>query len=216
MEGAEAMIELKNVSFSYGTVSCGKTQPAEKTRPLSDPAAHEILHGLTLKIESGSRICLFGPSGIGKSTLLRLMMGLETPSSGSITGIQKLKKAVVFQEDRLLPFATVLKNLTLFGSSLAAHTHLKALGLAGQENAFPSSLSGGMKRRVAIARALTRNGDILFLDEPFTGLDVPCRKKTADYILSQSTGKTIILVSHDKTEAALLQSKIINVASLNT
>ena len=73
-----------------------------------------------------------------------------------------------------------------------------------------------MKRRVAIARALTRNGDILFLDEPFTGLDVPCRKKTADYILSQSTGKTIILVSHDKTEAALLQSKIINVASLNT
>ena len=186
-------LELQKISFSY---------------PTSSGDRKRLFQDFSMIVPSGGRICLFGPSGIGKSTLLRLMMELETPDSGSVFYPEKLKKAVVFQEDRLLPFATVLRNLTLFGSLSDAKRHLAALGLDGYEDALPSALSGGMKRRAAIARALTADGDILFLDEPFSGLDRETLARTAAHMTACSRGKTVIMVSHSKEEARLLEAEL--------
>lgn len=197
MEGAAAMkhtaLELQAISFSYSD---------------SSGTQKRLFQNFSMTVSKGERLCLYGPSGIGKSTLLRLMMELETPDSGRIFYPEKLKKAVVFQEDRLLPFTTVLRNLTLFGSLSDARRHLAALDLCEYENVRPSALSGGMKRRAAIARALTADGDILFLDEPFSGLDRETLARTAAHIVECSRGKTIVMVSHSKDEARLLNAEL--------
>ena len=144
------MINLNNVSFSYGD--------------------KKILENFNLKVEAGERICLFGESGKGKTTVLRLILGLETPDSGN-TVIQG-NASVVFQENRLLPFETVLGNIrTVKGDEEKARELLEKFGLSDYAEKYPRSLSGGMKRRVAIIRALCSEFDFLVLDEPFAGLD---------------------------------------------
>lgn len=185
------MISIDNISFSYG----------EK----------EILKDLSLNISKGDRICLFGESGCGKTTLLRLILRLEKPQKGKIEGIESLKASVVFQENRLLPFKTVLENITLFGSSeKTALGHLSALGIAEVSDSLPSALSGGMQRRVAIARALSSEFDFLILDEPFTGLDDANLSLAAEHILKTAEDRPIIMVTHSAAEAELFKAKIIN------
>ena len=114
---------------------------------------------------------LRGPSGVGKTTLFRLLLGLEQPDSGEIRGMQGRKPAVVFQEDRLIPWASALENVSFVSNEQTAEECLRMLGLGDSLHLLPRELSGGMQRRVALARALAFHGDILFLDEPFTGLD---------------------------------------------
>lgn len=184
------MIKFENVNFSY-----------DKKNVLKD---------FNLEIKKGDRICFTGPSGIGKTTLLRLILSLEKTNSGKLQIADGTTFSAVFQEDRLLPFKTVKENVEIFDDTRKGETHLKALGLEKEMESYPSSLSGGMARRVAIARALSRDAQVYLFDEIFNGLDQPNIEKTAQYILSQIGDKTIIMVSHNREHAALLGCKIID------
>ncbi len=183
------MIEFNNVSFSY------------KNKP--------IFKDFNLKINEGERICLFAPSGFGKTTLLRLIMGLEKPLSGSVDGIENISISASFQEDRLIPQKTVLENCELFCYSEEAREILKSLNLENAVGLYPKELSGGMARRVSIARALSKRSDIYIFDEPFNGIDKENIKKTAELIVNKTMGKTFIVVSHNLYEAELLKAAIL-------
>ncbi len=186
------MINIDNISFSY----------LEKT----------VIKDFSLKIKKGEHICLYGESGCGKTTLLKLIMGLIKPQKGIISLPENLKFSTVFQENRLFPFYNVLKNIEIIGAEKeTALNNLKALGLEGTENLILSKLSGGMERRVSIARALSVDFDVLILDEPFTGLDNENIKKSANHILKTVGDKTLILVSHSIFEAELLNAKKVTV-----
>lgn len=184
------MIKLKNLCFSYG----------EK----------EIIKNLSFDFLPQERYCIFGTSGIGKTTLLRLIAGLEKPTDGEICITEDKKISFVFQEDRLLPFYTVEENLSLFSKHDRYNSALSKLELDQARNKYPSELSGGMSRRVAVARALSRDFDILLLDEPFRGLDPDTHKKTAEFINSLSKGKTVIAVSHNQEDIALLNCRAVD------
>lgn len=186
------MISIDNISFAYGN--------------------KRIFEDFSLKIENNSHLWLYGESGCGKTTLIRLILGLETPQKGQISGNLNLKPSVVFQENRLLPFKTVLQNIILLGADeQTALENLTALGLSDSANLYPHELSGGMKRRAAIARALSVPFDYLILDEPFTGLDESNIKTAVTRILQLAEDKPIILITHSSIEAALLNAQKIAV-----
>lgn len=176
------------------------------------------LHDVNLNINQGEFIALVGMSGGGKSTLLRLIAGLEQPTNGSVTINEADSKSlmrVMFQEDRLLPWMTVLDNLS-FGSkdkNTKAHAQelLELVELGEYADHFPNQLSGGQKQRVALARALMTNPKILLLDEPLGALDALTRRKMQDLILNicQKQNLTTILVTHDVEEAARMADRII-------
>ena len=182
------MLRIDNISFSYG----------EKC----------IFKDLSLNIKNGDRLWLYGESGCGKTTLLRLILGLEKPQSGSVINLENLKPSIVFQENRLLPFKTALQNILLVNpDKQKAIENLTALGIGNDINTNVNKLSGGMKRRVAIARALTADFDYLILDEPFTGLDKENITLAVKQILKIAGNKPIILVTHSEDEALLLDAK---------
>lgn len=184
------MIEIQNVSKAYGGVP--------------------VLSGFSARWEKGERICIMGPSGGGKTTLLRLLAGLEAPDSGQISGLGQVR--LLFQEDRLSEDFTPLRNL-LFSvpevSREEAVACLTALGLGDSMHRPVRTLSGGMRRRVAIARALLAKGDTLLLDEPFQGLDDETRRKAAAEVLERLKGRTLITVSHDEEDASLLSATVL-------
>ncbi|MBO4338370.1 MAG: ATP-binding cassette domain-containing protein [Clostridiales bacterium] len=181
------MIEFKNVCFSYG----------EK----------QVLNDFNLTVNDGERICLFGESGKGKTTVLRLIMGLEKPQSGTVDVNGKV--SAVFQEDRLLPFKSVKDNISFVGGENNTDEILSALNLTEEKDEYPSALSGGMARRVSIARALSGKSDIYIFDEPFTGLDGKNIDSAAEIINKITNGKTVVCVLHEKANAAKLGCKII-------
>lgn len=176
------MIRMQNVTFTYG----------DKT----------VLQNFNLLVQPGQSVCLFGPSGCGKTTLLRLIAGLLTPDSGTVTVQGKI--SMVFQENRLIPHLTVEKNVLAVADTANA---LQALGLAEYLHAPVSDLSGGMARRVAIARAISYGGDILLLDEPFTGLDEENRILAAKLLQDAYRGKTVLMVSHREEDVRLMQAE---------
>lgn len=186
------MIKIDNISFSYG----------------SKP----ILNNFSLEIKRGERLYISGESGIGKTTLLRLIIGLEKPQTGKITYSDSLRFSAVFQEDRLLPFMSILDNCTLVGANTdTAKAHLAALGILSSADNKPHALSGGMKRRAAIARALSAEYDLLILDEPFTGLDAENIATAAAYISEQSADRALLIVTHSAAEAELLKAREIKI-----
>lgn len=195
--GIGSMIDLKNIYFSYGL-----------------NADINVFENFSLEIKEDEFIAVMGESGIGKSTLIRLILGLETPKQGSITGLDGKRISVVWQENRLLTWYNVLKNVMIASSSsgkVVAMDILRSLRLDDCIYKYPNELSGGQQRRVAIARALYYGGDLVLLDEPFTGLDAELKAETA--FLIKKYFRSALLITHDKTEAELLGCERIIVIS---
>jgi len=172
-----------------------------------------VLQDLTLTFPEGQVSCLMAPSGWGKTTLLRILLGLTSPDSGTITGLDGLRLGAVFQEDRLCPQLTAADNLRLVTPALtpaAARDALAAVGMADCAAAPADTLSGGQSRRAAILRALLWSWDALLLDEPFRGLDGDVRSLVIAEILRRRQNRTVLLVTHDPREAeAMGASQII-------
>ncbi|MBB3611328.1 ABC transporter ATP-binding protein [Rhizobium sp. BK602] len=187
------------------------------------------LSGMSIAVESGEFISLLGPSGCGKSTALRIIAGLGGASSGRIDwpssrinskGLPDGDIGFVFQEPTLLPWKTVFGNvhlpLKLRGvSETSARDQIMAtlatVGLQDFAGAYPRELSGGMKMRVSIARALVTRPKLLLMDEPFAALDEITRQKLNDDVLRlwQTTGITVIFVTHSVYESAYLSNRIV-------
>lgn len=168
---------------------------------------HIVLKDFSANIPTGQVTLLTAPSGRGKTTLLRILMGLETADSGEFSDFNGLKQSAVFQEDRLCENLSALSNIKLASPQLQNETieaALSKVGLAEYAHCPISEFSGGMKRRVAILRALLADYDILFLDEPFKGLDAETKALVMSDVKQRSQGKTVILVTHDLTESEIL------------
>ncbi|MEG2074542.1 MAG: ATP-binding cassette domain-containing protein, partial [Angelakisella sp.] len=171
-----------------------------------------LLQNISLTAREGRATAIMGASGRGKTTLLHIMAGLLTPDSGDVSGIPDCGVSVVFQEDRLLPWMTVLENLMVAAPEAPVDDLIALLwdlGLSGKEETMPPQLSGGMSRRVAIARALAFGSPLLLLDEPFAGLDSDTKRRTAEVIRRYSQGTTIVAVVHDDADAGLLGAEIV-------
>ena len=171
-----------------------------------------LFEDLNLTVEEPA--VLWAPSGWGKTTLLRVLMGLETPTSGSVQGVGRV--SAVFQEDRLCDNLSPLSNIRLVtGTALEKETILSALRDVGLEGCIfqpARELSGGQRRRVALLRALLADWDLLLLDEPFKGLDNETRQLTMDYVLScfhRSPDRAVVLVTHDEAEASYMADRIL-------
>lgn len=172
------MIRLENVTVSF--------------------ADKRVLEDFSLALPETGVTVLSGPSGCGKTTLLRVLAGLETPQRGRVVGISPRETAFLFQEDRLLPGRTVLEQLTDVMAKERrgqAAKWLEMAELTGEENALPRELSGGMGRRLALVRALALGGELYLLDEPFTGIDLPRRRRLMAVL--KQLGKPVVLVSHE-------------------
>jgi len=171
-----------------------------------------VLNNFSLSLEEGTTTCIMGNSGCGKTTLLRIVAGLEKPDSGEVK-IKKNRISFVFQEDRLCEDFSPISNIKFVtGNNLSDETikeNLNALGLHEKLNKPVSLMSGGMKRRVAIARALLSDYDVLLMDEPFKGLDIELKSSVIEYVKEKTKGKTVIIVTHDLQEAENLSKNIV-------
>lgn len=180
----------------------------------------EVIKNFSARIKDGSILSVMAPSGGGKTTLLRILAGLETADKGYIEGLENKKVSMVFQEDRLCNDLNAVTNIRIICGKKTngpkgitdsrIYDELEKAGLKGNEKYPVRELSGGMRRRIAIVRALMADYDILILDEPFAGLDLENKKRMADYIKEKSKGKTVILVTHDKAEAEIMGGEILN------
>lgn len=214
MNPRNKLIELKNVSKSYR---------------LESGTDLKVLHGVDLVVEEEEAVALLGPSGSGKSTCLRIMSGLTEPSNGEVLARNQplfgtnLDVALVFQSFALFPWETVYHNIALALKPLALPTsEIKArvkkavdlVGLEGFEEAYPRELSGGMKQRVGIGRALVMERPIIFLDEPFSALDVltadTLRAEMVKIFLDKKTAtRSMVLVTHNIQEAVFMAKRIL-------
>ena len=174
---------------------------------------NEILKNVNITLEDSSIYCLMGASGIGKTTLLRILMGLERADSGCISGIDTKSISCMFQEDRLIPYLSAIENvrIVLHGKNNRDEIRNNLLSILPHDSLdIPvSSLSGGMKRRVALARALSHPGKLIILDEPFTGLDKDTKLNVIDYILKMRNNRTLLITTHGTDDANLLGAEII-------
>ena len=199
-----AGIELINIQKSY----------------ITDGTSIPVLDGIHLEIPERSITVILGRSGCGKTTLLRLVGGLDEPDGGRIQFSQKHKTAYVFQEPRLMPWLNVRENVK-FGLKKQETDHTKIeewitmVGLRGFENAYPSQLSGGMKQRVAIARAFAYRPSFVLMDEPFAALDYFTREQMQKELIrmQQEHEASILFVTHSIDEALLLGHKIVVIDS---
>ncbi len=161
-----------------------------------------VIAGLSHVFPEGTLTCVTGRSGCGKTTLLRLIAGLEAPESGTITGAPVAGISMVFQEDRLPPrlsAANCLRCVLKKGPEREARIAgaLSALALPAEDDQPVCEYSGGMRRRVALARALLFPSPLVLLDEPFKGLDAATRARAVDFALLLLAGRTTLLVTHD-------------------
>ena len=189
----------------------------------------QALDRVSLEVEDGEIVALTGLSGCGKTTLLRIIMGLEKASSGTVTVGDKVvtgcgyDRGLVFQHAELFPWRTALQNVE-FGLEVKgvpaderrriAREKLELVGLGNAMDRRPDQLSGGMKQRVGLARALSIEPEVLLMDEPFGALDAQTREGLQMEVLRihQETGKTIIFVTHDLDEAVLLADRVVLMA----
>jgi NitT/TauT family transport system ATP-binding protein len=210
----QAIIEARKVEKSYGSEGAGFIQ---------------VIAPMDLSIYPGEVLAVLGPSGSGKSTLLRILTGLARPSAGEVihhgheVGGPCENVSIVFQSFALFPWLTVLDNvaapLKARGVPAAERTErsvkiLDTVGLDGFENAYPKELSGGMKQRVGFARALVVEPEVLFMDEPFSALDVLTAENLRGELLElwqshKMPTRAVFVVTHNIEEAVLLADRII-------
>ena len=199
------MLELKNVSRVF-------------------PGGQQALTGIELSMPQGEIVALVGGSGCGKTTLLRLIAGLDRPSAGTIAVDGKAITApseevgIIFQEPRLLPWLTVEENI---GFGLAhlpkgekqekVDRALLRVGLGGLGKRWPRELSGGQAQRVSIARSLVTSPKVLLLDEPFSALDAFTRASLHEHLIAlwEAEQPTLVIVTHDVEEAAFLGNRVV-------
>ena len=176
----------------------------------------KVLDGIDLDIHENKITVILGRSGCGKTTLLRLVAGLETLDQGEIKETDVKKKAYVFQEDRLMPWLNVKKNIT-FGindkdiDEDKINEIIETVGLKKFYSAYPNQLSGGMKQRVSIARAFAYEPDFIMMDEPFSALDYFTREQMQKELLKIHNKRNcpILFVTHSIDEALTLGDKIV-------
>ena len=168
-----------------------------------------VFKNLNLTVKKAGRIAVMGESGCGKTTLLKIISGLEKADGGRLEGLPE-KISFVFQEDRLFEKFTALSNAKFAADKKiddeTVRRHLIEVGLTDSTLQTAENLSGGMKRRVSIVRAILAKADLLLLDEPFKGLDEGNRENVANYILKNTADTTVILVTHDRDEVELLSA----------
>lgn len=167
-----------------------------------------ILNHFNAIFPQGRMTIIMAPSGRGKTTLLRILMGLENYDSGEIIGISGQRKSAVFQEDRLCENLNAISNIKLCNPNLdkeIIQKALSAIGINAPQDQRVSEFSGGMKRRVAICRALLAEHDILFLDEPFKGLDEEQKQITMEFMKNHIFNTTTIYITHDSSEVEFFQ-----------
>ena len=190
--------------------------------------ATTVFENLWLSMTRGEFVCVIGHSGCGKTTVLNILAGLDTPSTGTVIVDGKeiegpsLDRAVIFQSHALLPWRTVMGNVAYAVSSrhrgwgkpevaMHAQKFIDLVGLTGAEHNRPAELSGGMKQRVGIARALSIEPKIMLMDEPFSALDALTRGTLQDEVrrICQETGQTVFMITHDVDEAIYLADKVV-------
>ena len=171
-----------------------------------------VFEHVSVRIPSGAHAAVMGPSGVGKTTLLRVIAGLLRPDSGKVR-VHTPRRAMLFQSSRLLPWLNALENVNAVLSDGSrtlpeAMTWLQRVGLGAAAGKYPAELSGGMQQRVALARALAYGGNLVLLDEPFQGLDDATRDDILSLCREVLREKTTILVTHDRAEAEALADVI--------
>ncbi len=182
-------ITMDNVTFAYG--------------------ATRICKKLNWTLPKTGVVCLWGASGCGKTTLLRLLAGLEKPQGGIIKPSGYIV-SMVFQEDRLLPWLTVRQNAALACDDAArVDALLDAVGLGDYADSTPDAISGGQQRRVALVRALAADSELLLLDEPFTGLDEETKALVMPLMREVASTRPVVLVTHIAAEAEALGAAMI-------
>jgi NitT/TauT family transport system ATP-binding protein len=206
-----SLIEFKSVNKSY-TSQSGQTASA--------------VRDFDLELDSGEFFCLLGPSGCGKTTVLAMLAGFEVPTEGeiildgSVIERPSRNRGVVFQgDDSLYPWLTAIENIE-FGLRLnkiakaerrrSAEEYLQLVGLRGQQDKYPSELSGGMKQRIQIARALANRPKMLLMDEPFGALDAQTRGIMQHELreIWRSSGVSVFFITHDIDEALVLGTRV--------
>jgi len=204
-------LEIRNLSQSFAR---------------DDGSRLVVLENISLEVGDKEFVCILGSSGCGKTTLLRMIAGLDTAESGAILlDAQEMhgtsdKVGMVFQEYSLFPWRTVIDNIA-FGLEMqgmkkeeryrVAEEYLKLVNLAQFRDSFPSQLSGGMRQRVAVARALALDPSVLLMDEPFGALDAQTRNMLQTELLEiwEKTKKTVIFITHSVDEAVFLADRIV-------
>jgi len=179
-----------------------------------------VLEGASLDVDKGRFVSLVGPSGSGKSSLLRAIIGLQKPLAGTVEpGFAPAEIGILFQDDALLPWRTAKDNVALGlgfrGMSRSDALHeadhwLERLGLSGFGDRFPRHLSGGQRKRVALAQVLALRPKLLLMDEPFASLDAIVRSRVVQDLveLVEREGISVLLVTHDLTEALTLSDTV--------
>jgi len=194
-----------------------------KTYATPDGGSAVIVRDFTLDVTEGEFVCLLGHSGCGKTTVLSILMGLNTATTGGVVIAGRevagpgTDRGVVFQSATLLPWLSVRGNVTLALDQVrgargrTAESYLEAVGLAGRGDRYPRELSAGMQQRVGIARAFALEPRLLLLDEPFSLLDALTRMELQDELMAlwERTRRTVIMVTHDVDEALLLADRIV-------
>lgn len=187
------MLKLTNLCFTY--------------------ADKGVIENLNFTFPEKGIVALMGPSGIGKTTLLKLLAGVLNPTGGEVTCTYR-KTAMAFQESRLLKWFNSKENINfvLSENNFSPNTAtewLERFGLSAHENSLPTALSGGEQQRLSLARALAVGADLLLLDEPFSALDEALAKRAAALIKNTNSEGLTIIVTHDRTHAEWLGAQVL-------